>query len=133
MGIHPQKSRTKTSTPTTTATQPPKRRPERHTITRTTPTRANPLTRTQTFTLCRLGPWAEKVSGPPPPRNYFQSLILAQPGVRRPGQVTAGAFAFFTPLCFLLGFGAVALAAECLEVGVLVVGGAAAVVDVVDF
>ena len=53
--------------------------------------------------------------------------------MRRPGQVTAGAFAFFTPLCFLLGFGAVAWAAECLKVGVQAVGGTAAIVYVVDF
>jgi len=47
--------------------------------------------------------------------------------------MSAGAFVFFAPLHFLLGFGAVALAAECLEVGVSVVAGAAAIVDVVDF
>ena len=45
----------------------------------------------------------------------------------------AGTFAFFTPLHLPLGFHPVALAAECLEVVVLVVVGAAAIVDVVDF
>lgn len=53
--------------------------------------------------------------------------------MRRPGQIAAGAFEFFTPLCFFLGFGAVALAAECLKVGVQAVGGTAAIVYVVDF
>lgn len=45
--------------------------------------------------------------------------------------MTAGPFLFFAPLNLPLGFGAVALAAECLEVGVFVVVGAALVVDVV--
>lgn len=53
--------------------------------------------------------------------------------MRRPGQIAAGTFPFFTPLHFPLGFCAVAWAAEHLEVRVAVIVGAACVVDVVDF
>ena len=73
------------------------------------------------------------VSGPPPPQNYFQLPILAQPGVRRPGQITSGTFPFFAAVYLPAGFRPVALTAEYLEVVVLAVVGAAAIVDVVDF
>lgn len=53
--------------------------------------------------------------------------------MRRPGQIAAGTFLFFTPLHLPLGFRTVAWAAECLKVGVQAVGGAATVVYVVDF
>lgn len=53
--------------------------------------------------------------------------------MRRPGQIAAGTFPFFTPLHLPLGFRTVAWAAECLKVDVQAVGGAAAIVYVVDF
>lgn len=53
--------------------------------------------------------------------------------MRRPGQIAAGTFPFFTPLHLPLGFRTVAWAAECLKVDVQAVGGTAAIVYVVDF
>lgn len=53
--------------------------------------------------------------------------------MRRPGQIAAGTFPFFTPLHLPLGFRTVAWAAECLKVGVQTVDGTAAVIYVVDF
>lgn len=53
--------------------------------------------------------------------------------MRRPGQIAAGTFPFFTPLHLPLGFRTVAWAAECLKVDIQAVGGTAAIVYVVDF